>query len=66
METPQEIRERWRYLRALLIEQLDRFETGALKLHANDHDVSVGVIAKLKRNIQDFDELITRSEARER
>jgi hypothetical protein len=65
METPAEIRERWRYLRDLLIEQLGRFESGALQLHSQDANVSLGAIARLKRNIQDFDELIAQSEARE-
>ena len=65
METPAEIRERWRYLRDLLIDQLERFETGVLKLHAGDKDVSAKAIATLKQNILDFDVMITRSEARE-
>ena len=65
METPAEIRERWRYLRDLLIDQLERFETGVLQLHAQDLDVSAGAIAMLKRNIQDFDELIAHSDARQ-
>jgi hypothetical protein len=64
METPAEIRERWAYLRDLLIDQLSRFESGALRMTTGDEDVSVGAIAKLKRNIQDFDELIARSDAR--
>lgn len=65
METESEIRTRWRYLRDLLIEQLTRFESGALQMHAADVNVSVDAIAKLKRNILDFDELIARSEARD-
>ncbi|MGH3428739.1 MAG: hypothetical protein ACRDQZ_14425 [Mycobacteriales bacterium] len=65
METPTEIRERWRYLRDLLIEQLERFEAGSLRIHSDDVDVSAGAIVKLKRHIQDFDELIARSEARD-
>jgi hypothetical protein len=65
METPTEIRERWRYLRDLLIDQLSRFETGVMQLHASDKNISAGAIATLKQNIQDFDELIARSEARE-
>ena len=64
METPAEIRARWRYLRDLLIEQLTRFENGIMQLHANDVNVSAGAIATLKQNIQDFDELIARSDAR--
>jgi hypothetical protein len=64
MESPTEIRERWRYLRDLLIEQLGRFETGALQLHSDQVNVSSGAIATLKRHIDDFDELIARSEAR--
>ena len=64
METPAEIRERWAYLRDLLIDQLARFESGALRMTTAGDDVSAGAIAKLKRNIQDFDELIARSDAR--
>ncbi len=65
METPAEIRQRWRYLRDLLLDQLDRFETGALQLHSNDENLSASAIAKLKQNILDFDTLIARSEARD-
>jgi hypothetical protein len=65
VETPVEIRARWRYLRELLMQQLGRFESGVLQMHANELDVTEDAIAKLKRNIQDFDELIERSEARE-
>jgi hypothetical protein len=64
METPEEIRHRWRYLRDLLIDQLGRFESGAMHLHAAGIDVSADAIAKLKQNIEDFDTLISRSEAR--
>jgi hypothetical protein len=66
METPAEIRDRWRYLRDLLIQQLERFEAGGLTLHSGEVDVSADAIAKLKRNIQDFDEVIAQSEARDR
>lgn len=65
METPTEIRERWRYLRDLLIEQLSRFESGAMKLHSNEENVSDGAVSMLKRHIQEFDQLIARSEARD-
>jgi hypothetical protein len=65
MESPAEIRERWRYLRDLLIDQLGRFETGALKLHAGDQDESAKAISTLKQHIQDFDVMISRSEARD-
>jgi hypothetical protein len=65
METPAEIRERWRYLRDLLIEQLSRFESGLLQLHSSDVNVSPEVIVRLKREILDFDEMIARSEARD-
>ena len=65
METPAEIRERWRYLRDLLVDQLGRFETGLLTLHAGDQDGSATAIAPLKQNIHDFDTMITRSEARD-
>lgn len=65
METPAEIRERWRYLRDLLIEQLGRFEAGTLQMHSADVNVSASAITTLKRHIKDFDELIARSEARD-
>jgi hypothetical protein len=64
METPAEIRERWAYLRDLLIDQLGRFESGALRIHTADVDVSAAAIEKLKKNIREFDELIARSDAR--
>ena len=64
METETEIATRWRYLRDLLITQLNRFESGSLKLHSADEDVSAGVVARLKKDIIDFDTLIARSEAR--
>ena len=65
METPAEIRERWRYLRDLLIAQLDRFETGAMQMHSDDENVSAGAIVMIKRHIKEFDELIVRSEKRD-
>ena len=66
METDADIATRWRYLRDLLIAQLDRFESGTLKIHSGEVDVSAAAITKLKRNIQDFDELIARADARTR
>ncbi len=65
METSAEIRERWRYLRDLLITQLDRFETGAMQMHSDDENVSAGAIVMLKRHIKEFDQMIARSEARD-
>ena len=65
METPEEIRVRWRYLRDLLIEQLGRFESGALRMHEAGVNVSTDAIWLLKQNIQDFDALIADSEAKD-
>ena len=65
METQAEIRERWRYLRDLLIEQLERFETGSMQMHSDSENVSAGAIVMIKRHIKEFDQLIARSEARE-
>ncbi len=65
METEAEIVVRWRYLRDLLIDQLGRFESGALKMTSDEDDVSAGAIARLKKNIHDFDTMIGRSDARE-
>lgn len=64
METPEEIRTRWRYLRDLLIEQLSRFESGALQMHTAGENISADAIAKLKKHILEFDTLIARSQAR--
>lgn len=65
METPEEIRIRWRYLRDLLIDQLGRFESGAMQMHSAGVDVSPDAIIRLKKEIVDFDQMIARSEARE-
>jgi hypothetical protein len=61
METPAQIRERWAYLRDLLINQLERFEEGAMQMHSAGDDVSAGAIVMLKRHIKEFDELIAHS-----
>ena len=58
METEAEIAARWRYLRQLLIEQLAKFESGKLQIHAGEDNVSAGAIERLKREIEDFDGLI--------
>lgn len=65
METPAEIRERWRYLRDLLISQLDRFESGDMQMHSAGENVSAGAMVMIKRHIKEFDELIARSEKRD-
>ncbi len=65
METPAEIRDRWRYLRDLLMTQLERFESGAMQMHSDEENVSAGAIVMLKRHIKEFDELIVRSEKRD-
>ena len=65
MEAHSEVVKRWRYLRDLLIDQLERFESGAMKMHSDDVDVSSRVITKLKQNILDFDTLIHRSDVRD-
>ena len=65
MESHSEVVQRWRYLRDLLIDQLSRFESGVMKIHSDDTDVSAGAIVKLKQNIIDFDTLIHRSEMRD-
>ena len=65
METQAEIVTRWRYLRSLLIEQLAKFESGELKIHSGGENVSDDAIARLKREIDDFDGLIGVSERRD-
>jgi hypothetical protein len=64
METPTQIRERWRYLRDLLMVQLDRFEAGTMQMHSDGENVSAGAIVMLKRHIKEFDELIAQSDKR--
>ena len=66
METQAEIVTRWRYLRQLLIEQLAKFESGHLQIHEGAKNVSEGAIERLKREIEDFDGLISVSENRDR
>ncbi len=65
MESRGEVVQRWRYLRDLLIEQLERFESGTMRMHADNVDVTAHAIAKLKQNILDFDTMIHRSEMRD-
>ena len=65
METQAEIVTRWRYLRQLLIEQLAKFESGELKIHSGAENVSENAIERLKREIEDFDGLISVSERRD-
>lgn len=59
METQEQIVQRWRDLREMLIQQLEMFESGALTLRSNDVNVSLGAIADLKRSILEFDALIS-------
>ena len=59
-----EIATRWRYLRDLLIDQLERFESGKMAMQSDGEDVSEGAIKRIKKNIADFDQMIARSEAR--
>lgn len=65
METNEQIRTRWRYLRDLMIKQLDRFETGVLQMHTAGEDVSPDVIVRLKKEILEFDSMIANSEKRD-
>ena len=51
--------QRWRDLRQMLIRQLDMFETGGLRLHADRMDVSSSAIADLKSSILEFDALLS-------
>jgi hypothetical protein len=66
METPQQLRSRWRYLRDLLIEQLGHFESGALEMHSARENTSSSAVEILKQHILDFDWLIENSEERNR
>jgi hypothetical protein len=63
METHAEIVQRWRDLRAMLIQQLEMFETGALTLRSNGVNISSEAITDLRRSILEFDALIARDDA---
>jgi hypothetical protein len=58
-ETPEQLVQRWRDLREMLIRQLDMFETGGLTLHANNRNISGAAIADLKHSILEFDAMIS-------
>jgi hypothetical protein len=57
--------QRWRDLRQMLISQLDMFDSGAISLKADSVDVSAEAIHNLKREILDFDALISDDEAKQ-
>jgi hypothetical protein len=50
----------------MLIEQLDAFERGAIEMHSNEVNISTAAIAKLKRDIAEFDALIAEDEGASR
>jgi hypothetical protein len=54
-----QIIQRWRDLREMLIQQLDMFESGGLTLRSNNADVSSSAIKDLKKNILEFDAMIS-------
>ena len=49
----------------MLILQLDMFDSGSLTLKSADIDISAKAIDRLKREILDFDALISDDEAKE-
>src|ERR1700740_2991048 len=51
MQNHAQVIKRWRDLRAMLIEQLDMFETGALTLRSNGVNISADAVSGLKREI---------------
>lgn len=64
VETRDQVVQRWRDLRGMLIQQLDMFETGAMTLRSNGVDIAPAAIGDLKRNILEFDALISEGAAR--
>jgi hypothetical protein len=60
METQDQIVQRWRDLRDMLIQQLEMFESGALTLRSNGVDISPAAIADLRCSILEFDGLISK------
>jgi hypothetical protein len=57
--------QRWRDLRQMLIGQLDMFDSGNIRLKADNVDVSAEAIANLKREIFEFDAMISDDEAKQ-
>jgi hypothetical protein len=57
--------QRWRDLRQMLIRQLDMFDSGNISLKADSVDISADAIRNLKREIFDFDALISDDEAKQ-
>jgi hypothetical protein len=64
MEAQAKVVERWRYLRTLLIQQLDAFESGGLQMHADDVNVSPAAMVRLRKEIVEFDALIAQDDER--
>jgi hypothetical protein len=63
MESPAEVVQRWRDLRAMMMQQLDMFESGALILRSNGVNISEEAMADLRRSILEFDALIAKDQA---
>ena len=58
-EATDQVIQRWRDLREMMIRQLDMFQRGGLTLLSNNVDVSSSAIADLKNSILEFDALIS-------
>jgi len=56
--------QKWRDLRQMLIRQLDMFHAGSISLKTDSVDVSAEAMVNLKREILDFDALISDDEAK--
>jgi hypothetical protein len=65
MRVDPEVVVRWRELRHMLNLQLDMFDQGRLSLKSSGVDVSADAIENLKREILDFDALISDDEAKQ-
>lgn len=61
MQTSAQVQNRRRYLRDLLLDQLARFEGGTLHVRSNTVDVSGLAVATLRREVAEFDRLISTS-----
>lgn len=63
MQTHAQVVQRWRDLRAMLVQQLEMFESGALTLRSNGVNIAPGAIADLRHKILEFDALIAKDDA---
>lgn len=61
MQTQEQLLGRWRYLRKLLLTQIERLESGALRIVSQDDEDAEAAVVRLKQEVLEFDRLIAES-----